>query len=261
MKSVFYTSVTGPMGGYVHDVSSMQHSDFDFIAIHDSHHQSFPGWESIDIDESYPYDIEQYAHKQRYARLLPHLYFGEYEYSVYLDPKWILTKEFIELCAVQVAREKSWLMPTHPKRENLVQEFLFPFCNGSLSLQECIKVLDYLAAMDTDFSRFFPSLTGWLIRQHNKTNQEIGERWFDLILNCYDNNVRDQILFPFAVNDRSHIERSLSMGKLYDSGVKMGDPNLRARIKQVDWQSEINDLLLHLRKRTGSPTKLYPQPE
>ena len=261
MKSVFYTSVTGPQGGYVHDVSGMQHPDFDFVAVHDSHHQPIPGWESINIDESYPHDTQQYAHKQRYARMLPHLYFSDYEYSVYLDPKWELTTEFIDLCAAQVARKKSWLMPTHPDRGNLVQEILFPLCNGSLSLQECFKVIDYLVAKNTDFSKFFSSLSGWLIRQHNQTNQEIGERWFDLILNCYDNNVRDQLLLPFAVNDRSHIDQSLSMGQLYDCGVRMSDPNLHARTKQVDWESEINDLLRYFREKTGIPTKLYVKPE
>lgn len=261
MKSVFYTSVTGPGNGYVHDVSKLQHPAFDFVAIHDSHHQSFPGWESINVDESYPYDTRKYAHKQRYPRMLPHLFFGDYEYSVYLDPKWKLTADFIELCAEQVARKKSWLMPTHPQRENLVQEFLFPFCNGALSLQECFKVVDYLSAQNTDFSKFFSSLSGWLIRQHNPTNREIGERWFDLLLNCYDNNVRDQILLPFAVKDSSHIEQSLSMRQLYDCGVTMADPSLEARIKRVDWESEINDLLLYLREKTGLHTKLYGKPE
>lgn len=261
MKSVFYTSVTGPGNGYVHDVSGMQHPAFDFVVIHDSHHGSFPGWESINIDESYPHDIEKYAHKQRYGRLLPHLYFGDYEYSVYLDPKWELTPAFIDLCAELVARKRSWLMPAHPHRENLVQEFLFPFCNGALSLQECFKVIDYLHAQNTDFSRFFSSLAGWLVRQHNRTNREIGERWFELLMNCYDNNVRDQILLPFAVTDKSHVERSLSIGQLYDCGVTMRDPNPDARLKQVDWESEINELLLYLREKTGLVTKLYVKGE
>ena len=261
MKAVFYTSVTGPGNGYVHDVSNMQHPDFDFIAVHDSHHQPFPGWESINIDESYPYDIEKYAHKQRYARMMPHLFFSDYEYSVYLDPKWELTAEFIDLCSREVAKQKSWLMPSHPHRENLVQEFLFPFCNGALSLQECFKVIDYLAEQDTDFSKFFSSLSGWLIRQNNRTNQAIGERWFELILNCYDSNVRDQIVLPFAVDDRSDIEQNLSMAQLYESGVKMRDSNHEARLNAVDWESEINDLLLYLRKKTGLVTKLYVKAE
>lgn len=261
MKSVFYTSVTGPGNGYVHDVSNLQHPAFDFVAVHDSHHQTFPGWASINIDETYPHDIEHYALKQRYPRALPHLFFGDYQYSVYLDPKWKLTSEFIDLCAKLVARKKSWLMATHPNRENLVQEFLFPFCNGALSLEECIKVIDFLESQNTDFSKFFASLSGWLVRQHNQTNREIGERWFDLLLNCYDGNVRDQILLPFAVRDKSHIEQSLSIGQLYDCGVKMADPSLQARTKQVDWESQINDLLLYLREKTGLRTKLYVKPE
>lgn len=261
MKNVFYTSVTGPNNGYVHDVSDMQHPDFDFVAVHDSHHQSFPGWKSINVDESYPYDKNKYAHKQRYARAMPHLYFSDYEYSVYLDPKWSLTPKFIELCAQQVSKKKSWLMPTHPNRVNLVQEILFPFCNGSLSLQECKRVIDVLASKNTDFSKFFSSLTGWLIRQHNQTNQDIGERWFDLLLKCYDNNTRDQIVFPFAVNDRSHIEQSLSMDQLYGCGVEMSDPSHRARLNQVDWESEINTLLLYFQEKTGIHTKLYVKPD
>jgi hypothetical protein len=41
----------------------------------------------------------------------------------------------------------------------------------------------------------------------------------------------------------------------------MNDPNHQARIKQVDWESEINDLLLYLREKTGVHTKLYVKPE
>ena len=131
----------------------------------------------------------------------------------------------------------------------------------ALSLQECFKVIDYLAAQNTDFSKFFSSLAGWLIRQHNQTNQEIGERWFDLLVNCYDNNVRDQLLFPIAVNDRAHIEQSLNMGQLYDCCVRMSDPNLDSRTKLVDWESEINDLLRYFREKTGVHTKLHVKPE
>lgn len=261
MKAVFYTSVTGPGNGYVPDVSDLQNHGFDFVAIHDAHHQAFNGWRCINIDETYPFDIEKYAHKQRYARSMPHLFFDDYEYSVYLDPKWELTEQFIAFCAKQVAKRKSWIMPVHPERENFVQEILFPFCNGSLSFDECIKVVDTLCAQNTDFSRFFPSLTGWLIRQHNVTNQQIGERWFDLLVKCYDNNVRDQIVFPFAINDRADVERSLSMRQLYDSGLKMSDPSHQARLHEVDWESQINELLLYLRKKTGLVTKLYEKPE
>ncbi|MEX0964643.1 MAG: hypothetical protein WDZ52_11455 [Pseudohongiellaceae bacterium] len=238
----------------------MQHPDFDFIAVHDSHHQPFRGWGSINVDESYPHDPEKYAHKQRYARMLPHLFFRDYEYSVYLDPKWELTPEFIELCAEQVRRKKSWLVPPHPNRENLVQEFLFPFLNGALSLQECKKAIDYLASINTDFSRFFPSLTGWLIRQHNQTNRQIGERWFDLLLNCYENNVRDQIVFPFAVHDKSLVDQSISMGQLHNCGVKLNYPG-QTRVHKVDWESQINDLIRYLQEKTGIRTKLYVKPE
>ncbi len=244
----------------MHDVTDMQHPAFDFVVVHDSHHQPFPGWDSINIDESYPYDIEKYAHKQRYSRMLPHLFFGDYEYSVYLDPKWELTPAFIDLCAEQISLRKSWLVPMHPQRENLVQEFLFPFCNGGLSLQECFRVIDCLVAQKTDFSRFFPTLTGWLIRQHNETNRAIGERWFDLIMRCYENNVRDQIVFPFAVQDRASIDTSLSMQSLFDCGVELNYPN-QVRTKEVDWESEINELLLYLREKTGLYTKLYEKPE
>lgn len=260
MKSVFYTSVTGPGNGYVHDVTHMQHPDFDFVAVHDSHHQPFPGWESINVDDFFPHDAEKYAHKQRYPRMLPHLFFADYEYSVYIDPKWELTTEFLDLCAEQVRRRKSWLVPPHPRREHLLPEFLFPFSNGSLSLVECKRVLDYLAAQNTDFSKFFSSLTGWLIRQHNQTNREIGERWFDLILNCYDDNVRDQIVFPFAVEDKSRIDQSISMAMLHMTGVKLNYPG-QTRVKDFDWESQINELILYFQKTTGIVTRLYEKPD
>ncbi len=259
MKSVFYTCVTGPDSGYVHDVSSLSSIDFDFVALHDSHRQVFPGWTSVNLDDFYPHKLDQYGHKQRYAKTMPQLFFADYDYSAYLDPKWEITQPFLDFCAESIRTKRSWMVPHHPQRTTLVQEFLFPFCNGILSLDECTRVIDLLLQKKVDFSQYFSSLCTWMIRQHNQTNKEIGERWFDLILQSYEHNVRDQILLPFATKDPSAIDRSLSINQLYDCGVKLNYPN-QTRIKRIDWEIQINDLLIYIGDKTGLPTKLYVKP-
>ena len=51
------------------------------------------------------------------------------------------------------------------------------------------------------------------------------------------------------------------MGQLYNCGVKMSDPSHLARLNKVDWESEINYLLLYFREKTGVNTTLYVKPE
>lgn len=250
MNAVFYTCVTGPGNGYVHDVSSMQDSGFDFVAIHDSHHQGFPGWKSINIDDDYPHDKDRFAHKQRYAKTMPHLYFSDYDYSVFLDPKWEITEEFLELCKQKVESEPSWLVSSHPQRVSLFEEFLSPFANNTLSYEECVKVIDVLIAEKVDFEQYFSSLSTWIIRQHNKSNIKIGERWFDLIQKCFDNHVRDQILLPFAVTDAAQVDHSMSIEELYQSGVRLNYPN-QNRMKRWNWQRQSYELIAYLHGRTG----------
>ncbi|HAJ76806.1 MAG TPA: hypothetical protein DCM64_10160 [Gammaproteobacteria bacterium] len=250
MSNVFYTCVTGPDNGYVHDVSDMDHCGFDFVTIHDSHHGEFPGWRSINIDAVYPFDKDMHGHKQRYAKTMPHLFLEGYDYSVYLDPKWELTENFLNLCRQRIDENPSWLVCAHPSRSTLFEEFLFPFSNGILSYEECVRVVDALVEEKVDFEKYFASLNTWIIRQHNHSNAKIGKRWFDLIHKCYDNHVRDQILLPFAIESLDQVNRCLSIEQLYRAGVRLNYPN-QNRIRKVDWQKQIYDLIAYLHSRTG----------
>lgn len=254
MSIAFYTCVTGPGNGYVHDVSHLEQGGIDFIAIHDAHHSEFPGWRSIDIDAVYPFNKEMHGHKQRYAKTMPHLFLQDYQYSIYLDPKWELTDEFIKLCKEQVSRQVPWLACSHPSRTTLYEEFLYPFTNGTLSYEECVRVIDTLVDEEVNFDNYFPSLNTWIIRQHNDANQRIGERWFELIQKCYTNHVRDQIVFPFALENPGQVEKSLSIEQLYRAGVRLNYPN-QTRIRKVNWQKQVYDLIAYLHSRTG----LLPQ--
>lgn len=258
MSIAFYTCVTGPGNGYVHDVTSMDHAGFDFIAIHDAHHESYPGWRSIDIDAVYPFDKALHGHKQRYGKTMPHLFLQDYQYSVYLDPKWELTEEFLRLCRDQIDEQASWLACAHPSRTTLYEEILFPFTNGTLSYEECLCLIDTLVDEETKFENYFSSLNTWIIRQHNDDNKKIGERWFELIQKCYSNHVRDQILLPFALESFGQMNKSLSIEQLYQTGVRLNYPN-QTRIREVDWQKQVNDLIAYLHEHTGlSPQQQLP---
>ncbi len=152
MNAVFYTCVTGPENGYIPDVTGLDSHGFEFVAIHDSHHESFAGWRSINIDESYPFDKDKFGHKQRYAKCMPQQFLSEYEYSVFLDPKWEITSDFLNLCRQIVEEEPQWKVPLHPDRTSLYEEFLFPFSNGTLSYEECVRVIDVLIEEKVDFN-------------------------------------------------------------------------------------------------------------
>lgn len=250
MNAVFYTCITGPGNGCAHDVSNLDTHGFDFVAIHDSHYESFPGWRSINIDDSYPFDKEKFGHKQRYAKTMPQKFLPEYEFSIFLDPKWEFTSDLLKLCRQLVEQNPQWLVPHHPDRSSLYEEFLFPFSNGTLSYDECVHVIDVLVDEKVNFNHFFSSLCTWIIRKHDKTTEDIGQRWFELIQKCYANNVRDQILLPFAVTDPMQIDRSLTIEQLYKAGTRLNYPN-QTRVRVSDWRNDFYDLIAYLHGRTG----------
>lgn len=252
MRTVFYTVVTGPGNGYVHDVRAMDHHGFDFVAIHDRYHQGFPGWESIQLDTQYPFDTEQFGHKQRWPKTQPDLFLADYEYSVYLDPKWELTDAFLRLCRERVELDLPWQAVAHPDRNNFYQEVVFAYGNGILSFEECIKLLNTLNSRNVNFHHFFTSLCTWIIRRHDADSQAIGRRWFELIQACYSNNVRDQLVFPFALDDSNQIHRVLNIDQLYQTGVKLNYPN-QTRIKKTDWQARVHELIDVIERTTGIP--------
>jgi len=181
---------------------------------------------------------------------MPQKFLGEYEYSVFLDPKWEFTSALTQLCCELIEADPQWLVPHHPDRVSLYQEFLFPFSNGTLSYEECVHIIDVLIEEKANFENFFPSLCTWMIRKHNETTAQIGERWFDLIQKCYKGNVRDQILFPFAAKEPAAIDRSLSLEQLYNTGTRLNYPN-QTRVKVSDWRSNFYDLIAYLHGRTG----------
>ncbi len=258
MNPAFYTCVTGPDNGYVPDLSHLGSCGFDFVVIHDNHHveRRFPGWRRLNLDDSYPFDPDRNGNKQRYAKTQPWLYLDDYSHSVYLDPKWEITDAFLELCREQVQTDPGWYVPRHPSRSTFQEEIVFPFMNGTLSLEECKYVVEVLQAEDAELEKYFPSLCTWMIRRHDETTRRIGERWFELIQKCYQGHVRDQVVFPFAVADCdgwSHVKHRISIQQLYDCGVTLNYPN-QVRTRDLDVQSELPELINFLKGLAGYST-------
>ena len=250
MRVAFYTAVTGPGNGFIPDVSGLENPGFDFYLLKDTHHGNVPGWTSIDLDEAFPLDPGMHGHKQRYGKVMPQTFFPDHQYSVYLDPKWDFGTQFLQHCWTLVQQQHDWLTCEHPGRSTFQEELLFAFCNGILDLDECKRLLDVLAADGVRFERYFTSLCTWIIRRHDSRTRKTGERWFDLIYRCYEGNVRDQLLLPFATPYRNLVKRRLRIAQLYQHGGTLNYPN-QARTRQVNWKPQVRELLSYLELKTG----------
>ncbi|MEX2130411.1 MAG: hypothetical protein WD772_02915, partial [Pseudohongiellaceae bacterium] len=207
----------------------------------------FPGWETVNIDASFPLDPNLHGHKHRFGKTMPHRFFPDYDSYVYLDPKWEITREFLLRSKELLSKDSDWITCRHPDRQSFIAEILFPYYSGTLSFEEIVYLVNQLNAENVRFSTFFSSLTTWIVRKDTARTRQTGERWFDLLCKCYRNHVRDQIVFPFAVCSQSDIACDLSITDLYDTGVVLNYPN-QVRTIAVDWATRYGELMAFLKK-------------
>lgn len=191
MRKVIYTVI---VGGY-DDVRSLPpFPGWDFVLLTD---RKPPLWKrllrrsrwQVRVFENPGLDLTRYS---RLPKLKPHLFFPDYDYSVYIDGNARFKRDPSEL--LEVLGWPDFAVSEHPFRSNLYDEF-----------GECVRmgfdVLDVFEKQEEKYRREGLSdpaplyENNLILRRHNHTKVvELGECWFQEL--C-ENSKRDQLSLPY----------------------------------------------------------------
>lgn len=153
----------------------------------------------IDISHKIPeYLKSDFTRINRYCKLHPHLFFPQYNYSVYIDGKIVILTEIAHLlCRIGKIGIASYGMPF---AEDIYEHAVSIYLRNGLGEEngrEKIKS-QMKRYVEEGFPRFF-GLTenGVMVRQHNDKNCiRVMETWWNEILH---NSRRDQLSFMYAL--------------------------------------------------------------
>tara|TARA_X000001382_G_scaffold49796_1_gene33698 strand:+ start:3092 stop:3745 length:654 start_codon:yes stop_codon:yes gene_type:complete len=192
-KIVFYSSQTGNRG-FIPCIKDQMIGDFDYYFLHDNHYEATEGkgWNYINTSN----EFKNYSNskRQRISKMMPKLFFPNAEYTVYVDSKYYLSREFYKLCLDIIQEEKpNWMVPPHESRYSFEEELKFAKDVKKIPSEEINNIRTELKG------EFINTNCCWLIRKNNDVNHLIGKKWFDLTNKFFKNEVRDQLTFPFCV--------------------------------------------------------------
>lgn len=193
-KIIFYSVQTGNRG-FIPSIKEQAIPELDYWFAHENHFEAIEnkGWNYIDISQRY-LDLNSHK-KQRLLKMIPRLLFQEFDYSVYVDPKFYQHKNFYTLCLNIIEKENpDWMVCLHKENRTFEQELSFSINHKGISEQEIKTVIPHL-----NKHRFFSTDCCWLIRKNTDKNHEIGHQWFDLTNKLFSQTCRDQLTFSMCV--------------------------------------------------------------
>lgn len=193
MTLVLYTCFYGSIEPPNHTVFGPAAEHYRRVVFTDNPALDFPGVE-IYVDPLAGLDP---ARASRRAKMLPHRYFPEAEWSLYIDNKSRLHMDPAEVLAAAQKQEASdFYAFAHFARDCVYKEGQTIWENGLDDVRIVRQRLDYYRDLG------IPERSGliegsFLLRRHNAPEiQYFGERWFEQVL-AYSR--RDQLSFPYLV--------------------------------------------------------------
>ena len=197
---VVYTCLIGEHEG-LNKQPQIKNSKIRHVCLTDDKNLKSSDWEILFVNRIFPAD----AHRsQRYFKIKPHLFFPDYEYSLYIDNTVVLKKNaeiFIEMvindCSINL--QKPFLsLPYHSFRDDLLSEF--NECSN-LKLDKQIKIYNQLidySKVNINLLKRKPYWAGILFRNHNNSQLiNFSEIWF---ANLCKYSKRDQLSIMYSAN-------------------------------------------------------------
>ncbi|MBN1973073.1 MAG: glycosyltransferase [Sedimentisphaerales bacterium] len=190
-KVVVYTAIIGNYDPLI--IPEYITNDWDYVCFTDT---EIPGEHIFEIRKT-DYHHSDPARIARYIKTHPHLYFSEYDYSIWVDSSIMIRGPHLENSIKQCINRKVLLMCNpHPHRDCIYDE-----------LKKCITLnKDDKAVMEAQVERYknegFPEKsglleTGLLIRKHNEEKvKAFNEIWWNEIEN---GSRRDQLSVMYAL--------------------------------------------------------------
>lgn len=147
-------------------------------------------FESIGIENLSPFD------QTRYVKTHPHLFFQDYDYSMYIDGNVRITCDIKPLFYTLIEEGKTIALHNHQCRDCAYDEAKVIIASGR------VKILDIIKQMKTYRKERFPKHYGLfemniILRKHNDPLLiQIMEEWWNQILNYAK---RDQLSFTYVL--------------------------------------------------------------
>jgi hypothetical protein len=202
MKIVFFTCSTGPEDGFVPNIKQELPERLDAYYLHDGNIElpTDRGWKYLNITEQTDCPNTTYPMRQRFGRLLSHRWFPDADWTIYLDQKWYLHKDFFTTMVRYIEENPThhFVVPKHSETRSLWEELAFPFMSGYFTFDYAAKVLKKLKELRCHPEDFTSTLTCLLIRKNTPIVNAANERWYSLLNLTYDFSVRDQLLLPYS---------------------------------------------------------------
>ena len=230
-KLVIYTCITGGYDNlYLPEVLC---PDADWICLCDDV-SLFDGTEGIWQLRSLDCPIKglNSIQRARFAKTNPHLYFPDYEYSLWIDGNIkIVSNSFWDIISEKIESGVQFSTMCHLTRDCAYDEALVCLAAGKASFKPLFKAVRYLS------SKGFPRHSGLcesnvILRAHNtKLVRALDEKWSELILKvCH----RDQLSLPYCL-----WESGLEMDCLLPKGInarnsEMFEYNPVHKVSRVD---------------------------
>ena len=249
MKIVYYTCSTGPEDGFVPSIKEQLPENLEAFYLHDGHIdvEQDKGWSYINLQDVSGCPATSFPLRQRFGKMLPHLFFPDADYTIYLDQKYYLHRSFFEtlLNLIEENPSKHFLVPKHPDNRTFFEELLFPFTTGMFSYDYTREVANRFHQAGANPENFISTLACLLVRKNSPEIIEANTRWYDLTKGLYgEGPLRDQLTLPYSGVPLSLVENYLEIQQ--ETGTLLYYPTTSRHCGQPDIDKK-SDLLNELK--------------
>lgn len=192
-KIAVYTCITG---NYDKPIEPIFRSDkIDYFIVTDMQISADSAWRKIDINDIKEVQSFDNTRKARFAKTHPHLFFKDYEYSIWVDSNFKVVgnlSKFISCVGEQVPFASNW----HPQRNCIFAECEVCVARGKDDPSTLRKQVDFYKkeGMPAGFGLIE---TNMIVRKHNDVLcKELMENWWDEMTRW---SKRDQLSLPYVI--------------------------------------------------------------
>lgn len=149
------------------------------------------------IIKDYETDMADNIVKSRLSKLKPHLFFSEYEYSVYIDSNIRITCGIDEIIDKMIDENKCIAMHNHQVRDCIYDEAKAIFASGKAKFTDIRKQVNHYKkdGFPEKYGLFENNI---IIRKHNKRECIlVMDKWWEEF--CRFETRRDQLSFMYAL--------------------------------------------------------------
>ena len=195
LKKVVYSVI---LGNYDEIKQINLQEGYDYFLFSDVYNNSFikTNWTILQIPEEVKNLNISNVKKQRYLKLHPHLFFHNYDFSIYLDAIYTIKGDLNEFL-LRILSPKYYIYSLdHPERNNILEEtfVVVQYKKEKYSMSERIRKR-YKLDNFTDNTGLIESCI--IIRKHNeKSCIDLMNDWFKEIKNY---SYRDQLSFNYIL--------------------------------------------------------------